>query len=562
MIDFLIYDLKVALLIAVFYMFYRLLLARETFHHVNRIVLLTTAVASYVLPLCVITIHETVVMQQTPTVTIDGLQASAYEPAPTPLWQIVLPILFIIGVAAATGHTLCSLIRIIRLISHSEQHPQADGTTICVTGNADLAPFSWMHYIVMNRSDYDVSDAAILAHERGHIRLHHSCDVLLVDLLTALQWFNPAMWMLRSDLRAIHEYEADAAVLSQGINARQYQYLLITKAGGIGGYSLANGITHSALKNRITMMTNKTSKGSHLLKLLALLPIVGVTLALNAETVTDYVYNNDEPQKQVPVKKGKQNAAIKNNGKTILQVVEAQDQKTEAEAPKTEQKEQKGEVVVVGYATPNERAEAPRDVFDVVEKMPEFPGGPQELFGFLAKTIKYPAEAEKAGTQGRVIATFVVRKDGSISDAHVVKSVDPLLDAEALRVINAMPAWTPGSQSGKPVNVKYTIPITFRLDGKTKEAPAAVGIFKPTETSQKSSDVVKYEGTVKYNNVRTIRAAETPLVVVDDKTIDFEKMKDIDPKTIDKMTVLKDKAATDLYGDKAKHGVIVITTKK
>jgi TonB family protein len=562
MTDFLIYDLKVALLIAVFYMFYRLLLARETFHHVNRIVLLTTAVASYVLPLCVITFHETVVMQQTPTVTIDGLQASAYEPASAPLWQIVLPILFIIGVAAAIGHTLYSLIRIIRLISHSEQHPQADGTTICVTGNADLAPFSWMHYIVMNRSDYDISDASILAHERGHIRLHHSCDVILVDLITALQWFNPAMWMLRSDLRAIHEYEADAAVLSQGINARQYQYLLITKAGGIGGYSLANGITHSALKNRITMMTNKTSKSSHLLKLLALLPIVGVTLALNAETVTDYVYNNDEPQKQVPVKKGRQNAAIKNNGKTILQVVEAQDQKTEAEAPKTEQKEQKGEVVVVGYATPNERAEAPRDVFDVVEKMPEFPGGPQELFGFLAKTIKYPAEAEKAGTQGRVIATFVVRKDCSISDAHVVKSVDPLLDAEALRVINAMPAWTPGSQSGKPVNVKYTVPITFRLDGKTKEAPAAVGIFTPTETSQKSSDVVKYEGTVKYNNVRTIRAAETPLVVVDDKTIDFEKMKDIDPKTIEKMTVLKDKAATDLYGDKAKHGVIVITTKK
>ncbi len=541
MIDFLIYDLKVALLIAVFYMFYRLLLARETFHHVNRIVLLTTAVASYVLPICVITFHETVVMQQTPTVTIDGLQASAYEPASTPLWQIVLPILFIIGAAAATGHTLCSLIRIIRLISHSEQHPQADGTTICVTGNADLAPFSWMHYIVMNRSDYDVSDAAILAHERGHIRLHHSCDVLLVDLLTALQWFNPAMWMLRSDLRAIHEYEADAAVLSQGINARQYQYLLITKAGGIGGYSLANGITHSALKNRITMMTNKTSKSSHLLKLLALLPIVGVTLALNAETVTDYVYNNDEPQKQVPVKKGKQNAAIKNNGKTILQVVEAPDQKTEAEAPKSEQKQYEATV------TYEIKEDSPQDVFDVVEKMPEFPGGVQELLGFLSKTIKYPAEAEKAGKQGRVIATFVVRKDGSISDARVVKSVDPLLDAEALRVINAMPAWIPGTQNGKPVNVKYTVPISFRLDGKTKEAPTAVGTFTPTE---------------KPTAVGTFTPTENPLVIVNDKTIDFEKMKDIDPKTIDKMTVLKDKAATDLYGDKAKHGVIVITTKK
>ena len=544
MIDFLIYDLKVALLIAVFYMFYRLLLARETFHHVNRIVLLTTAVASYVLPLCVITIHETVVMQQTPTVTIDGLQASAYEPSSTPLWQIVLPILFIIGAAAATGHTLCSLIRIIRLISHSEQHPQADGTTICVTGNADLAPFSWMHYIVMNRSDYDVSDAAILAHERGHIRLHHSCDVLLVDLLTALQWFNPAMWMLRSDLRAIHEYEADAAVLSQGINARQYQYLLITKAGGIGGYSLANGITHSALKNlknRITMMLHTKSQRRNYLKLLALLPIVGVSLALNAETVTDYVYNNDEPQKQVPVKKGKQNATIKNNGKTILQVVEAPDQKTEAEAPKSEQKQYEATVT---YET---KEDSPQDVFDVVEKMPEFPGGVQELLGFLSKTIKYPAEAEKAGTQGRVIATFVVRKDGSISDARVVKSVDPLLDAEALRVINAMPAWIPGTQNGKPVNVKYTVPISFRLDGKTKEAPTAVGTFTPTE---------------KPTAVGIFTPTENPLVIVNDKTIDFEKMKDIDPKTIDKMTVLKDKAATDLYGDKAKHGVIVITTKK
>ena len=560
MTDFLIYDLKVALLIAVFYMFYRLLLARETFHHINRIVLLTTAVASYVLPICVITFHETVVMQQTPTVTIDGLQASAYEPASTPLWQIVLPILFIIGAAAATGHTLCSLIRIIRLISHSEQHPQADGTTICVTGNADLAPFSWMHYIVMNRSDYDVSDAAILAHERGHIRLHHSCDVLLVDLLTALQWFNPAMWMLRSDLRAIHEYEADAAVLSQGINARQYQYLLITKAGGIGGYSLANGITHSALKNRITMMTNKTSKSSHLLKLLALLPIVGVTLALNAETVTDYVYNNDEPQKQVPVKKGRQNAAIKNNGKTILQVVEAPDQKTEAEAPKSEQKQYEATV------TYEIKEDSPQDVFDVVEKMPEFPGGVQELLGFLSKTIKYPAEAEKAGTQGRVIATFVVRKDGSISDARVVKSVDPLLDTEALRVINAMPAWIPGTQNGKPVNVKYTVPISFRLDGKTKEAPTAVGIFTPTDSPAREAredHICREDGSIVAMDVDMEKSTVLrPLFVVDGKIMDGKEVYAINPKTIERFYMQDGQEAIKKYGDKAKDGVVIITLKK
>ena len=547
MMDFLIYDVKVAVLIAVFYMFYRLMLAHETYHRVNRLVLLTTAVASFVLPLCVFTMHETVMvdydlnqfgelaMNETVVTDLPSEEQSSFS------LSSVLPYLFIIGMLATLVHTFVSIIRIQLLIHRSEKHPQEDGTVICVTGNTELSPFSWMHYIVMNRSDYEAQDAAILTHERGHIRLRHSWDLLFVDLLTALQWFNPAMWMLRMDLRTIHEYEADGEVLSKGINARQYQYLLISKAAGIGGYSLANGITHSALKNRITMMTNKTSKSSHLLKLLALLPIVGVTLALNAETVTDYVYNNDEPQKQVPVKKGKQNAAIKNNGKTILQVVEAQDQKTEAEAPKSEQKQYEATV------TYEIKEDSPQDVFDVVEKMPEFPGGVQELLGFLSKTIKYPAEAEKAGTQGRVIATFVVRKDGSISDARVVKSVDPLLDAEALRVINAMPAWIPGTQNGKPVNVKYTVPISFRLDGKTKEAPTAVGTFTPTE---------------KPTAVGIFTPTENPLVIVNDKTIDFEKMKDIDPKTIDKMTVLKDKAATDLYGDKAKHGVIVITTKK
>ena len=540
MTDFLIYDLKVALLIAVFYMFYRLMLAHETFHRVNRIVLLLTAVVSYVLPLCVITYHETVVMHQAPLVTIGDLQATAYEPSSTPWWQVALPILFIIGASIALGHTLCSLFRIIRLINHSEQHPQDDGTIVCVTGNAAISPFSWMHYIVMNRSDYETRDAAILAHERGHIRLRHSWDLILVDTLTALQWFNPAIWMLRSDLRAIHEYEADGAVLSQGINARQYQYLLITKAGGIGGYSLANGITHSALKNRITMMTNKTSKSSHLLKLLALLPIVGVTLALNAETVKDYVY--DEPQKQVPVKKGKKNATIKTNGNTTVQVVEAQDQKAEAQTPKTEQ-----EVVTIeGTFTPDEQKEAPQDVFDVVEVMPQFPGGAPALMQYLSQNIRYPKEAMESDTQGRVIVSFVVCKDGSICNAKVVKSVSPALDAEGLRVISSMPNWTPGTQKGQPVNVKYVVPISFRLDGsktnnntKVLQAASAGNVFLTTGDP-----------------------AKTPLIILNGKEVPSENLKSIASDDVESISVLKEDAATKTYGEKAKDGVLIITTKK
>ena len=466
----LIYDAKVAVLIAVFYMFYRLMLARETFHRVNRVVLLLTAVASFVLPLCVITLHKTVTLAARPAVSIGDLRLEAATEAEPALWQMALPTLFIIGVVATLGHTLASIVRVWLLIRRCEHHPQADGTIICVTGNAEVSPFSWMRFIVMNRDDYEAHDAAILAHERGHIRLRHSWDLLLVDLLTALQWFNPAMWMLRQDLRAIHEYEADGEVLSQGINARQYQYLLISKASGIGGYSIANGISHSTLKNRITMMLHKKSDRSRLLKLLALIPIVGITLALNARTVTDYVY--DEPQKQQPVKKGKKAGTIKVNGQEI-KVVEQDDIVTmEGEADRDLTPDiQKPESVEM----PNGMAvDAEEKVFDVVEQMPMYPGGVQALLEYLQTNVRYPEEAEKQNIEGRVILTFVVGKDGSIRNAKVVKSVDPLLDAEALRVINAMPNWTPGRQNGKPVAVKYTVPVSFRLDGKD-DSPQAAG---------------------------------------------------------------------------------------
>ena len=673
MIDFLIYDAKVAVLIAVFYMFYRLLLSRETFHRVNRIVLLLTAVASFILPFCVITMHETVTMPMPEMHVEMGPLMAEVETPSVPLWQTLLPILFIIGMCATLGHTLLSMIRIILLIRKSEQHPQSDGVTVCVTGNAALSPFSWMHYIVMNREDYETHDSAILAHERGHIRLHHSWDLILVDTLTALQWFNPAMWMLRADLRAIHEYEADAAVLSQGINARQYQYLLITKAAGIGGYSLANGISHSTLKNRINMMLHKKSNRSSLLKLLALLPIVAVALAVNAEKVTDVVYTNNHssvvtaeairnaktasatpesnvlsfrvvfmpegaPVEGVPVEvvvngkvtqrletteggnislnaptgsvvrftvidKTKEvkvtndllaNAAnrtitigfgdtdqtIISEGETFMAEGTVYDYDEEKPTPvigavvknvRTQKgvvtdKEGRfsieataGDQVVVSYAGYEPFALGVSKVFsdngskyivplrhvntgktfDVVEEMPQFPGGPSALFEFLSKNMQYPKDAEKAKLQGRVIVTFVVKKDGSITDAKVVKSVAPSLDAEALRVINAMPNWAPGRQGGQPVNVKYTVPLTFRLNGNDNKEVAQI--------SNAGSDALS--------------GGET-FFVIDDKPATAEEVKQIDPKTIDHMDVLKGESATKLYGEKAKHGAVLIFTKK
>ena len=548
MMEFLIYDLKVAALLAVFYMFYRLLLSRETFHRVNRVVLLLTAIASFVLPLCVITLHKTVVVSGVQgVVSLDGFGMMEVAEPQTPLWQTLIVVAFFAGMAATLGFTLYNILRVWQLIRRSERHPQPDGTVVCVV-DSDVSPFSWIHYIVLSRSDYEAQDASVLAHERGHIRLHHSVDVLLVDTLTALQWFNPAMWMLRQDLRAIHEYEADAAVLSQGINMRQYQYLLIQKAVAACGYSVANGITHSTLKNRIHMMlnNNKTNSRTRLLKLLALVPIVGVALALNAETVNDYVY--DQPQKKTIVKKGRQDGKVQLGNQTIqvkydstatkdqkvvtnyegsityrlkdgekdplividgkvatveqmkalepkaidnMSVVKSEEVKklyakhfnadtsngiifiNTKEYVKSGKKDLAGVVVkakdsekegtpeAMGTFTPNTPEED--RAFDVVEQMPEFPGGAAEMMKFLSMNVKYPASAEKDSIQGRVIATFIVEKDGTVSSPKVVKHVSDDLDAEAVRVIELMPKWKPGRQSGREVRVKYTIPITFRL---------------------------------------------------------------------------------------------------
>ena len=535
MTTFLTYDLKVAVLVAVFYMFYRLLLSRETFHRVNRAVLLATAAASFLLPLCVITLHRTVLVEtgREPLAMVGGLTAAVIEESSVPLWQTAGVALFFAGMAVTLGYTLVSVLRVWLLIRHAEHYPQADGTVVCVT-DRQVSPFSWMHYIVLSHSDYEAQDASILAHERGHIRRHHSLDLLLVDTLTALQWFNPAMWMLRQDLRAIHEYEADAAVLSQGINMRQYQYLLIQKAVSHCGYSVANGISHSTLKNRIDMMLNKKSSSASLLKLLALVPIVGAALALNAETVTDYVYAEKTPQKVV--KKGKKAAQVKVNDKTIevkAEKAEAAEQQVSKEAPKIIVGEANGPeplIVVDGKVATKEqvmaldqseidnvtvmknedalkeyakafnadtsngilfintkeyvkngkkelvsatvKAKEPKEeetgtgekAFNVVEQMPQFPGGDVELMKFLSENIKYPEAASKAGTQGRVIAQFIVEADGSISNVKVLKNVSDEIDAEAVRVIKAMPKWKPGMQKGQPVRVKYTIPVTFRLN--------------------------------------------------------------------------------------------------
>ena len=297
MTEFLTYDLKVAVLIAVFYFCYRLLMERETFHRLNRIVLLSSIALSLVLPLCVITFHETVEVEQTTATANPNPQspitdmsavtaADSVQMAPVDQSAVIFAI-FMIGVLCRLFFIANSYRLLRRIISDSEQHTLEDDVTLAVV-DLPVAPFSWMRTIVLSRIDYDERNPSILAHERGHIRLHHSWDIVFVEMLTALQWFNPVVWLLRRDLRTVHEYEADASVLSSDSDVSQYIQLLMRKAMGTKASILANGINNSTIKKRIFMMLKHKSNRRAWLKALYIAPIVAVSLVATAKTVTEF----------------------------------------------------------------------------------------------------------------------------------------------------------------------------------------------------------------------------------------------------------------------------------
>ena len=529
--DFLYYDIRVAALIAVFYMFYRLLLSRDSLHQLNRAVLLGTAVASFVLPLCVITIHHTEVLPTAPAVnTSVAIGGSAAEVSATPWWHTALVAVYWAGVMLTIFHIIFSISKVCILIRRCERHRQADGTVIAVA-DGEVSPFSWMHYIVVPRSDYAHPDSAILTHEREHIRRHHSWDVLLVDILTSFQWFNPAMWMLRADLRAIHEYEADAAVLSSGVDARQYQYLLVRKAIAAAGYSVVNGINHSTLKQRITMMNIHKQNRYSWLKAMYVLPVIAVSLAVSARTVTDYkVANTAIPAASRPavttqkatmthtdttsLDRLEQKVAQKSASKfkDMLIVIDGKETpysslanidpntissitivKDKAQTAKYGAKGANGVIVVTTKKASSAEEKGETECWDAPEEMPQFKGGTAAMMQYLSQNVKYPAIAKENSVQGRVVVSFVVKADGSIADAKVVyngakytpvtpregehkdvkikTAVTPEEEAqakeavanEALRVVSSMPAWEPGKKDGKPVNVKYNIPLSFKM---------------------------------------------------------------------------------------------------
>ena len=299
MMTFLTYQLKVAVIMAVFYIFYRLLLIKDSWHRLNRIVLLGTALLSFLLPVCIITIHKTEVL---PMPVAQLMQAVSSTPAQTttPWWHIALMSVYAAGVVFVLAKVLTSVLRVRIIIKNARKEVTPDGTAIFIMpGNA--ASFSWMGHIVISEADWNNNESAIIRHEKAHVALRHSIDVLITDLIAAAQWFNPAIWMLRIDLRAVHEYEADDTVLRAGTDLRSYQYLLISKAAAMNGYTIANNFNHSILKNRIFMMEKEKTTKKSLLRALYLLPLICICLAVNAKTKVNYVYD-DAQSDQTPGK--------------------------------------------------------------------------------------------------------------------------------------------------------------------------------------------------------------------------------------------------------------------
>ena len=282
---FFVYILKTSICLTGFYLFYRLLLSKETFHRFNRIALLGILLLSLLIPFCEITVPEESEVQQT-LVTIEQILTLADHvpqtevqalPSSMPLWLPVLLCIYLLGILFFLGRNLYSLFHMLRLLHGGRQEKLEKGITLIIH-DKNIAPFSWMKYVVISEKDLQENSKEILIHEMAHVHNRHSIDLLISDICIIFQWFNPASWLLKQELQNIHEYEADETVIRQGINAKQYQLLLIKKAVGTRLYSMANSFNHSKLKKRITMMLKEKSSPWARMKYLYVLPVAAITL--------------------------------------------------------------------------------------------------------------------------------------------------------------------------------------------------------------------------------------------------------------------------------------------
>ena len=467
-----IYLIKINVALMLLYGFYRLTVSRDTFFGLRRLTLWLI----YAVALMVPALSLEYWVRDTPTMaSMANVYADTFYPvvvvkaqASGITWMDMLLGIYWVGVAVLSLRLVWQLFSIIRLAVISRKQ-EVEGITVHLL-RGEGSPFSFFRWVFMYPSTLEGKQLhEVMVHECTHVSGLHSLDTLFSELFSIACWFNPFAWLMKQEVRMNLEYLADESVLSDGNARKSYQYHLLGLAYRQSNEStkIANNFNLLPLKKRIKMMNKRRTSEIGKAKYFLFAPLAGVLLMVsNIESVAR------EIGEQIPeVAEVQQKAEQALNADVAVANPTAEEAKAAAEAKKAEEAkaaelakleaEQKAEAKASDAIAPADTTK--NVVYDVTETLPQFPGGQGVLMKYLAANIKYPASAVKAKKQGRVIVTFIIQKDGSVAKARIARSVDPELDAEALKIVKAMPNWTPGTQDGKPVNVKYTIPVVFSL---------------------------------------------------------------------------------------------------
>ena len=504
------YAIKSAICLAILYLPFTLLLRRETFFGFNRCGLLLIVILSIVVPCLDIPLWnislDNILEHQRQAVVEVGMPVAVTGDVPATAsqgvaiahgwnWAHLLVYTYMIGWLVCLIVKGRQLYRLLRFIPSgclwTDCH---DGVTIyCHAG--DVSAFSWMRSIVVGEAD-SAPDSPIMLHEMAHVRHGHSWDALFVALTEVLQWFNPCIWMLDTSLREVHEYEADDAVLRRGITARNYQLLLIKNAVRGSGYAFANAFNHSLLKKRITMMMKKKSSKWARMRLLYVVP---ATLIVLGAFASHRFVNQTAPlsnENAATVALPNQTSATSSTAMEKEELPNPEQEKPMNDVATEEMDTQTLPPMPINTLqdTSVVRASNGKQIYEVADEMPEYPGGMSALMGYLTSNVKYPKIAQEHNVQGRYIVRFCVTSEGKIENVEIARkpqgeslseinvvgysneadSVEvnrrinqakglEALEEEALRVVKDMPDWKPGKVKGEPVNCLFNLPITFRL---------------------------------------------------------------------------------------------------
>ena len=428
-----IYLIKINVALVLLYGFYRLTVSRDTFFGLRRLTLWLI----YAVALMVPVLNLEYWVRDTPTMeSMANVYADTFYPvvvvkaqASGITWMDMLLGIYWVGVAVLSLRLVWQLFSIIRLAVISRKQ-EVEGITVHLL-RGEGSPFSFFRWVFMYPSTMEGKQLhEVMVHECIHVSGLHSLDTLFSELFSIACWFNPFAWLMKQEVRMNLEYLADESVLSDGNARKSYQYHLLGLAYRQSNEStkIANNFNLLPLKKRIKMMNKRRTSEIGKAKYLLFAPLAGVLLMVS----------NIE-------------SAAREIGEQIPEVAEVQQKAEQAAEEKVKTK-------------PQTDITKKKKTWDCMpETMPYFPGGQELLLKYLADNIKYPASAVKAKKQGRVIVTFIVQKDGSVTHAKIAKSIDPELDAEALRIVKGMPKWTPGTQNGKPVSVRYMVPVKFSL---------------------------------------------------------------------------------------------------